>query len=373
MENTTNVLTNNTGSPTCAVAKPLTAYEKWASVAFYIFIILFDLVGNSLVIIIVQRNQRMKNATNYLIVNMSVTEILSTLINLNMSMAAFIIYPDYPPYVNDIFALILCKTLAFMDGLTHSLSTLSLTVIAFDRFFAVKYPLKRIITRGRAKKIIALIWLLSCIASSPLLYASSYENKNQRLSCPRKWGPFPVNSYLIYVVTHLVLFYIIPLAVMGVLYSVTVYKLWSRRIPGNVTAANQRVEQHAKTNVLKMCITVVVVFALCWLPLFLTHVILESKVLECGVQPAVYSAIVFLAHTYYAINPYIYFAFSKDYRRGLRHIFRPLIDMCGSKQDRDYLRRSHVMDMSVSPRTDLTESGIEVISFRSLGTKDIIC
>lgn len=322
------------------------------------------------------RNQRMKNATNYLIVNLSVTEILSTLINLNITMAAFILYPGFFPYINDVFAFIMCKFfVAFMDSLTHSLSTLSLTVIAFDRFFAVKYPLKRIITRGRAKKIIAVIWLLSCMASSPLLYAFSYKNKDQRLSCRQKWDPFPVNSYLIYVSTHLTLFYIIPLAVMAGLYSVTVYKLWSRRIPGNVTAANQRVEQHAKTNVLKMCITVVVVFALCWLPLFLSHVINRSNLLagKCRLHSEVYSAIVFLAHTYYAINPYIYFAFSKDYRRGLRRIFRPLIDLCGSKHDRHHLRRSHVLDMSVSPRTDLSETGIETIGIRSLGTKDVVC
>jgi hypothetical protein len=288
-------------------------------------------------------------------------------------MVIYAIHPGYLPYVNDVFAMIVCKTLFFMDSLAHSLSTLSLTVIALDRFFAVKFPMKRIITRGRAKKVIATIWLSSFLASSPLLYASSYRNINSQLVCPKSWAPLPKNSYLIYVCTHFVLFYVIPLGVMGVLYSITVHKLWVRRIPGNVTEANQRLEQHTKMNVLKMCITVVVVFAFCWLPLYVTQVISVSKILKCAVSSSVNVIIVFLAHTYYSINPCIYFAFSKDYRRGFLRIFRPLINLCRSKHARGHLRNSHMLEMSLSPRTDLTENGIEAISVRSLRTRDALC
>jgi hypothetical protein len=61
MNNNTSVIAqqpaNTTGIPECEPPKSklLSDYEKWASVAVYIVIILVALIGNSLVIIIVQR------------------------------------------------------------------------------------------------------------------------------------------------------------------------------------------------------------------------------------------------------------------------------------------------------------------------------
>ena len=57
-------------------------------------------------------------------------------------------------------------------------------------------------------------------------------------------------------------------SVISVLYSIIIAKVWGRHIPGNTTPANVRLLNKSKKNVLKMLITVVLVFAFCW---FLLH------------------------------------------------------------------------------------------------------
>ncbi|EDO35550.1 predicted protein, partial [Nematostella vectensis] len=232
-------------------------------------IMLTAFVGNSLVINIVSRNQRMKNATNYLIVNLAVSELVTVCTTMVMTFYIALIYPKSMDYLNQVFATVICKFfIAFLDVFCHSLAMLSLTVIAFDRFFGVQYPMRRTITRTRAKVIIAVIWFLALIDSSPNLYIYSAVEVRGKIGCLMNWAPMHPDSQIIYVSTQMVLFYALPLVVMGILYSITVHKLWVRRIPGNVIAANQRLEHKTKVNVLKMCITVVVTFALLLFPIY---------------------------------------------------------------------------------------------------------
>ena len=313
----------------------------------------------------------MKNATSYLIVNMSVSEILSTLMIVTVSLAAKIIHPNRFPYINDVFALIFCKTVYFMDSFSHDLAIMSLTIIALDRFLGVKFPLRRIITRGRAKKIIAVIWILAFLATSINLYSARYSNQQGYLRCPRVWAPFPPNSGVINIITQMILFYVVPLCIMGVLYSITVHKLWVRRIPGNVTAANQRLERQTKINVLKMCVTVVVVFALCWLPLYVVRVIELSNTLPCPLPSKVITVVVYVSFTSYAINPWIYFIFSQEYRKGFRDIIKPLKSLCKQTSVPGPLNHYNpqTLDLRSSAVTMLHDSDIEIISIRNLSER----
>ncbi|EDO35551.1 predicted protein [Nematostella vectensis] len=84
-------------------------------------------------------NQRMKNATNYLIVNLAVSELVTVCTTMVMKFYIALIYPKRMDYLNQVFATVICKFfIAFLDVFCHSLAMLSLTVIAFDRFFGVR-------------------------------------------------------------------------------------------------------------------------------------------------------------------------------------------------------------------------------------------
>ncbi|EDO35552.1 predicted protein [Nematostella vectensis] len=86
---------------------------------------------------------RMKNATNYatnyLIVNLAVSELVTVCTTMVMTFYIALIYPKRMDYLNQVFATVICKFfIAFLDVFCHSLAMLSLTVIAFDRFFGVR-------------------------------------------------------------------------------------------------------------------------------------------------------------------------------------------------------------------------------------------
>lgn len=65
----------------------------------------------------------------------------------------------------------LCKIAPITQELSASVSVLTLIVMAVDRFFAVLFPLKRIITNLVANASIALVWIIAAAVRSPMFYA----------------------------------------------------------------------------------------------------------------------------------------------------------------------------------------------------------
>lgn len=224
------------------------------------------------------------------------------------------------PYLNDAFAVFICNFVLCIDYFCHDLAIMSLVLIAIDRFLAIKYPLHKYITVGRAKKLIAATWLLALIVILPFIYSYRSTNENNELKCYSVWDHFPF--YFIYMSFQTLLFLFIPLCIMGILYSITVHKVWVRRIPGNPTPANKLLEHQTKINVLKMCITVVIVFAVCMIPLYTLRIIEVSETLKCKVPDRVTTGIVTLSFASYVLNPLIYFVFSQDFRNGLWKIIK---------------------------------------------------
>ena len=72
------------GCETCSIPyqgdiKEIPLWEVLIKVFFYSVIIILALVGNTLVIVIVWRNKRMRTTTNYYLVNLALSDLLVTL------------------------------------------------------------------------------------------------------------------------------------------------------------------------------------------------------------------------------------------------------------------------------------------------------
>ncbi|RMX59905.1 hypothetical protein pdam_00001069 [Pocillopora damicornis] len=105
----------------------------------YCVIMLMSLVGNTLVIIIIFRNTRMRTTTNNLIANMAISDLLFPLFAVPKEIAQIVIGKSRWLVVG-IGGEILCKFVNFSQDISTAVSILSLVVIAFDRFHAVKFP-----------------------------------------------------------------------------------------------------------------------------------------------------------------------------------------------------------------------------------------
>ena len=133
----------SSASPQCTHDLDSPTEQVFKTIAY--FIIMFgSLIGNVLVICVVIINRQMRTVTNYLIVNMAVADLLITAFSMPVTIKLLV--TGHMDWSNGVFSVILCKTITFTQFLSIASSVLSLTAIVVDRFLAIMYPLKQLVT-----------------------------------------------------------------------------------------------------------------------------------------------------------------------------------------------------------------------------------
>ena len=287
------------------------------------FIIMFtSLIGNALVICVVSMNRHMRTVTNYFIVNMAVADLLLTVFNMPLTIR-LIITGDVS-WFTGVFAEILCKIISFIQPLSVASSVLSLTAIAVDRFLAIIFPLKCYMTFQISSGIITAIWIVGIGVNSPFLYAQKVIlGPDSKWYCYEDWTPvFSEGAAQDFTIVLFVVFYAVPLLTMSVLYSFIIHKLWVRKMPGNQSVENQLRASKSKKKVLKMLLAVVILFALCWLPVYISQFIsfFARETFRCGPPASLLFMGFFLGHGNSAISPTIYVIFNENFRKGFRNV-----------------------------------------------------
>lgn len=135
---------------------------------------------------------------------------------------------------------------------------LSLTLIAYDRFFGIVFALKAHMTDRRARTSLILIWLSSALIACPtLIYRQLkvrvWKDHTERW-CDDDWPvsigsdnnitTHSIPSRTAYYATVSVVLYFIPMIVMTLAYSRIIMKLWMSAIP--VEKMDKRVEAQAR-------------------------------------------------------------------------------------------------------------------------------
>ncbi|KAJ7377071.1 hypothetical protein OS493_031030 [Desmophyllum pertusum] len=297
----------------------------------YSVMFLFSLSGNSLTIYIVVTKPYMRSVTNCLIANMAVADLFMTLSAMPYSAAYAYVGGRW---FGGTMGMITCKILHFSVALSIAASILTLVVIALDRFFAVVFPFKRPSVIRKISVVSTVIWVLSILSTSPYLYyykALLLEDGNYH--CFVSWEPVADSweASRIYFSFVFIFLYVIPLFIIAVFYSIMCFKLWSSRIPGNPTAANLRHAATRKRRTIKMMIIIVIVFALCWLPAHLMHLFIffyEETYYEI---PVLLRLISFgVSHANSAINPYLYIALNRNFRRAYVDVLQSCCSPAGT-------------------------------------------
>ena len=261
----------------------------------YAVIMIAALIGNTLLIYIVWKKPETRSLTSFLFVNMAVADLLVAIFQMPVYIAHF--------YVFDMSAVIGSLVCRFSYYLVHVLMTasiFSLVVMAFNRYFDVIHPFRRIIWFRKAKIIIPVIWVASwtLMAVTPVVY------KLKSGKCYYIEENIPKLPFWTYI---LLINYILPLAIISALYITVARKLWFHETPGqDEIALRQQGEQIPKKRVVRMLIIVVVVFAVCWPPLqvFQMDFTVRNMVLEW--HPILIYFAYWLSQANSAINPWLY-------------------------------------------------------------------
>ncbi|XP_078347890.1 galanin receptor 2a-like [Oculina patagonica] len=274
-----------------------------------------DIIGNTLVCIVIIKNQDMRIPINLLLVNLAVADMMvaTFFIPFHVLIHTFN-HPD------GVLGRVLCSLVtgggfAWVGG---ACSAFTLVVIAFERYYAVNYPHgnRGKLTNAKLKVIIPVSWIFALIMESPGFLSSDY---NQMLGIcimdfSEEWmgKAFSVLWFLV--------FGGLPIPLMLALYSSVVYNLWFKRNDQNELSFQQKGVLKVRKRVTLTAVTVSIIFSICWLAdaiIFLMsyHSTTNSP---SDVTWAI-AAVMILFNS--AVNPFVYALINQRFKEKLKGLF----------------------------------------------------
>ena len=254
----------------------------------YIITMIVALAGNTLLIYIVWKKPATRNLTSFLFVNMAVADLLVAVFQMPISIAFFYFQHIQIP----------CG-LYYPAFVSSAASIFCLTVMAFDRYFAVVHPFRSSIWFRKPKIITPVIWISSVALMSIAVVAFKFIDGACRFD-DTVISPLAFWSYI------LVFIYLLPLAIISILYIIVAANLWLHEVPVDHDASeNQRRQEIPKKKVIRMLVIVVVAFAVCWLPVHVYQMDYSIKMRDFW-PPALKYFCYWFNQANSAINPWLY-------------------------------------------------------------------
>ncbi|XP_056135726.1 neuropeptide Y receptor type 2 [Lampris incognitus] len=282
----------------------------------YSAIILFGVVGNSLVIYVVYKFRSLRTVTNFFIVNLAVADLLVNTLCLPFTLV-------YTLYGEWMFGQVLCFMLPFAQGMAVNVSTITLSVIALDRHRSIVYHLETKISKDMCAVVIVVAWAVSGLLASPLAIFREYGrfdlSPGQSIQvCTETWPGSSMNG-TIYSISMLLVQYGLPLTVNSFAYIRIWIKLRNRRSPMGLSDRHRR-----KKKTTKMLVTVLVVFAVSWLPFhaFQLAIDIDSTVLEMKDFKLLFTVFHIGAMCSTFVNPILYGWMNINYRSAFLSVFK---------------------------------------------------
>ena len=322
MSENENTTMNGTRSSSC-LSNPQA--EKIGITFVYCLIFILSTAGNTVIGVIVYKTKTMRKPINFFIVNMAMSALLFPIFFIPWRVQT--LYID-SWLIGGPLGQSLCKLVTILPDMSSTVSIQSLVLIAVDRFGAVVFPLRSPLIRSTLCPFFILAtWIVAIAVFSPQLFANKVVEYAEKLVCEGRWNKVFGESLTVeyYILICNVVFTFIPLVLIAILYITLYLKLKSQRIPGEHSANAGQQRQQRERNVLKMAIAIVLGFAVCWLPFAIFWCIFHftDTIIwpNCGV-PYYLNLLNFMALVNGAINPCICVIFSKNYRNGLKALFR---------------------------------------------------
>ncbi|XP_078573424.1 G-protein coupled receptor 54-like [Branchiostoma floridae x Branchiostoma japonicum] len=276
-------------------------------------VFLVGLTGNSLVIYVVARFQEMHTVTNYYISNLAVTDLAFLICCLPFSAVKHVTFEWE-------LGLFMCKFVSYMMQVTVQATCLTLAVLSVDRYCAIVHPVTSMSFRTKkvAKIICASVWAASALLGIPVAVnyeLVEYDYYGRRYYCQEVWqSESGQRSYMLYTV---LLAYVIPLACCGACGVLIIRRLLTRMERHPAQQRNQARQTRRTTCII---VSVVVIFALSWLP---NHAINLWRVYNLKAEltdtiGALKAAALILSYSNSAVNPFVYTLIGENYRNCLK-------------------------------------------------------
>ena len=303
--------------PSCspAVSIALTSGISFVSIAAF--------VGNSLVTIIFLMNANLRTSTNYFIVNMAISDLLSSLTNWPLSATeGFLLKKQM---IEGSLATFVCKFGHYSRAISQAVSVQSLLLIVVDRYIAIVLPLQSVlVTRRFRAALLSITWIFPLLIGFPYVWTSKIIEEGHQTNCRTFVSWTKVEQSIFYAVGFFI-FYCVPLFSIIVLYS-RIMKSLRQTTPGDEEQENIRIRKlHQNRIVMKVFIWIVSAFFFCWTPLCV-YIVLR-KIIPTS-HFAKDPCMIFVGLFFYifptlstVVNPIILFISSSRFSQALKETF----------------------------------------------------
>ncbi|XP_022238763.1 cholecystokinin receptor-like [Limulus polyphemus] len=187
----------------------------------YCIIFIFSVLGNTLVIVTLVQNKRMKTVTNVFLMNLAVSDLLLGVFCMPFTLVGSLLR-------NFIFGEVMCRLIPYLQAVSVSVSVWTLASISLERFFAICQPFRsrQWQTISHSYKVIVWIWIGSLLTMLPLAVLSRLlpTKVSGRYKCRDVWPN--VTSERVFNLYLDAALLIIPLVIMTFMYFLIIHTLY---------------------------------------------------------------------------------------------------------------------------------------------------
>ncbi|XP_002730936.1 allatostatin-A receptor-like [Saccoglossus kowalevskii] len=308
---------STTSAPNITVYLPVPDVSPEVIIIPVIFglVCILGLVGNSLVIIVVLKERKMKTTTNLFILNLSLADFFFLLICVPVTAVSYA-SPSWP------FRQFICKIVNYLLFVNMYASVYTLLMMSFDRYLAVVYPIRSMKFRNvrNASTVVITMWCVILLALSPVAvkfqtYSFVDEYGRSITYCGASFTPFEFNLF------WLQLFftsYLVPLIIISITYFFMLKRLWTGVAPQG-SHTKESVKQ--KKRVTKMVVFVVIIFCVTWMPIQIMSVLLTLELIPYSETTTICLWIGnILSYINSCVNPIIYAFLSDNFRKSFKKV-----------------------------------------------------
>ena len=300
------------------VERPLNVRQTVGAVAYCIMIFL-SVVGNILVVLIVYRKQTMRTVTFYLMTNIAVADVIFFVFTGPRQIAEVFTEPSRW-LIKGEAGWLSCKFSSFCMDTCQIVSVYSSVAIGINRMAAVCYPNNPRLRGVRARHLIAGVWLLCMLMFVHYFYTFKLVSEIDTNYCRLSLAPRALTTYVILMTFFQ---YVLPLVMITACYFKVVSRLKKNKLPGSPTAARARRRKHRNRRITKMALAITITFVVLWTPFviysYLVVFVWDYRKLCCNID--IRFAVLFVAHSYSMVNPWLCFSFSEKFRQGLKELW----------------------------------------------------
>uniref|UniRef100_A0A0N5BCK1 G_PROTEIN_RECEP_F1_2 domain-containing protein n=1 Tax=Strongyloides papillosus TaxID=174720 RepID=A0A0N5BCK1_STREA len=296
---------------------------------FYAAVFIAGLLGNMFVLLSIFFNLSLRTTTDYMISSLALADLL------------IIIFCLPSTFINNLFLQwplgnVACKLSTWINNITSCSSVFTLIAVTADRYLAICHTMKYTVwDSDMSYYVIGTIWLVSGMLAFPQLFiyremyfdpSSNVMYTNDELNDTNinnvlKFCSSSMDETYVFIFFNLFLTFIVPFVLIIIMYSLIFHRVSTHR--SLAVDAHVR-DERTKLRAAHMMLTVIIVFAFCWTPLFSLHAYFiatnpEGFFYEVAVT-ILRPCFQWLSLLSSSLNPLIYIAYSQKYRRAFHQL-----------------------------------------------------